>query len=1230
MSGDTRADPGGGAEAPTPARIGRYELIRRVGAGATGVVYAARARDQGELVALKALHKLDPRALFRLKNEFRSVADLHHPNLVALHELVSEGDQWFITMEYIEGVDFTAYVRGAPARLAERARLALRQLTAGLLALHAARRLHRDIKSANVLITPDDRLVLLDFGLTGDDNNDEIDATLEGDLVGTPAYMSPEQAAGSPATTASDWYAVGVMLYEALSGRLPFVGPPLRVLAAKQHEDPPPLDPHTPGVTPDLIEICRGLLQRRPERRLGGDQLLLLLSDDAAGALDREDPRPVPTSRRIIGREEQLAALDAAFIAAAAAPILLDLHGPAGIGKSALVDHFLASITASGAGLALSGRCYERESVPYKAFDHLLDALSNHLRGLSDADAAALLPRDIHALARVFPVLDRVAVIRESARRSFTAPDPQELRRRAFRGLRELLARIADRHRLVLVLGDIQWGDEDSARLLQGLLAPPDPPALLVIGVYRSDEAVSSPMLNELRRLLQQPELRIDRRELALGPLSHAESQRLALHLLGQRGDPADAEAIARESAGSPLFIEELVWQLQSADHPASTPRISLDAVVRARARHLSPGARRLLDLLAIAGRPLPRNLALRAAEIGEGAHAAIAQLTAAHLIRGRGRADDASLECAHERLRAAIIAALPTEARQAQHRTLAAVMLAGGWDEPEELAQHYFAADERERAAYFAALAAERAAAALAFNRAAELYRLSRAWLPRLGAAAQDLLIRHADALTRSGRCSEAAPLYLQAAETAAAPLAIELRRRAAEQLLVSGSTDHGLKILRPLLASVGLSLPSTSQRAALAIAARTAHLRLRGAAFAARSAADCDPRDLQQIDVCWSASRCLCFLDPAGGHALALKGLLLALNLGEPTRVARGLATVGMMMLAERGERSVVRGANLLREAEAIAERLADSYLIGLVHTIDGLGQISLGRWHAALTRIDRGDQLLHDHGAGIAWESSVAQRGTMRALLALGRLRELRARAQAWRREAEDAGDRHGEIWAILFWSYAQLTAGDPRGARDSARAAIERWTDEGFHFQHLLALAVEVYADLYEDRPLAAWTRLSRAWPAIERSRLLGWSSLAIFAVQLRSSAALAAASASPGHARELLQIAEEAADALRDHSVERSDGRATASAIRACVAAINGNRRRALDHLSDALAAYEAAEMSVHAACVRRRRGECSDDRAEIAAADAIMRREGVADPRKLARIFLPGFADEPV
>ena len=227
----------------------RFTVLRRLGAGGMGVVYAVHDGVRDEAVALKTLLRARPADVSRLKREFRSLSDIAHPNLVCLYELVVEPEHCFFTMELVDGVSVSEYVRapvadagttGAEGQRADPGlvRNVLRQLVAGLSALHGKGKLHRDIKPSNIMVRRDGRVVILDFGLM----SDALPGTAVADdrMAGTPAYLAPEQHAGADPSEASDWYAVGVTLYEALTGRLPFDGSWHELRSRKSHSDPPP------------------------------------------------------------------------------------------------------------------------------------------------------------------------------------------------------------------------------------------------------------------------------------------------------------------------------------------------------------------------------------------------------------------------------------------------------------------------------------------------------------------------------------------------------------------------------------------------------------------------------------------------------------------------------------------------------------------------------------------------------------------------------------------------------------------------------------------------------------------------------------------------------------------------------------------------------------------------------------------------------------------------------
>ncbi|MCA9686800.1 MAG: serine/threonine-protein kinase PknK, partial [Myxococcales bacterium] len=474
LGGSPQAEAGG-----EPERAGGsdFELLDRLGAGSMGVVYLARDRNTGQRVALKTLHKLVPAALLRLKNEFRRVADLSHPNLVGLYELRSSGEHWYFTMEYIEGRSFHALLdarrsgggaahtrvgdsltgslasatsgsasasvsasgslvgaatgsvsvsagtlaSGATETLeapsvgaedpesedpdswspkplleADEIRSLFVDLIRGVSALHGVGMLHCDIKPANVMVAAD-RARLLDFGLVVPRVGEQGESL---SLSGTPAYMAPEQAAGMAPSEASDWYAIGTMLYEVLGGRRPFLGSTMSILAAKLERDAPPLPEHVQRQSPALARLATALLTRDAEQRPKPAEIFAAfgVEPDGAGTLGQ---------RGLVGRDDELAALHAALDACAGRrPVVVELHGRSGTGKSALTDRFLDEASRRADTIVLRGRCYERESVPYKAFDAVVDALTRYLRRLPRVDAAGLMPRDIHELARVFPVLE--------------------------------------------------------------------------------------------------------------------------------------------------------------------------------------------------------------------------------------------------------------------------------------------------------------------------------------------------------------------------------------------------------------------------------------------------------------------------------------------------------------------------------------------------------------------------------------------------------------------------------------------------------------------------------------------------------------------------------------------------------------------------------------------------------------------------------------------------------
>ena len=1210
----------------------RYRIRRTLGIGGMGVVYEAWDNQRGIPVALKTLRKVDPGALMRFKREFRAIADVSHPNLVALYELVAEGEPFF-TMELVEGADFLRWIGHAtwpgadtqtgapdapesssidvaeeaavvpPKQLTERPRAvapedstpdpaefrrppedttrprtfgrkvrlgdpdgtridharlrhALKQLCDGVAALHGLGLLHRDIKPSNVLVTAEGRLVLLDLGLVTMMAPSE--ASVERYVAGTGAYMSPEQASARKLTEASDWYSVGVMLYEALTGVRPFRGNFEEVVRAKQLSEPPPPSRVRPAVPADLDALCTDLLRLRPQQRPSEEEILRRVGSPrrprGLADAERAGTRGGPV---FVGRGKELGWLQGAFKTAAAGHgMTVHLHGDSGMGKSALLRRFADDVTRDASAVVLGGRCYERESMPYKAIDSVIDSLSRFLRSLSPERVDAVLPRDVHALARVFPVLRQVEAIALAPGRAVDGPDPQQLRQRAFDALREFLSRIADRHPLVVAIDDLQWGDLDSVQLLLALTRPPDAPALLLVVSYRSTE-MSTPHLVALRKAqglaLEGDGLAMKRHQavgpvldLQMEPLSAEEAVRLAGELVGSEGAER-VRAVAAESRGSPFFVQELAryllekrtredepsagdsgWLERAADTAAldlatsdwaregvaEGVRLRLDEVMQERLGRLSEDARALLETVAVAGRPLPRALARRAASLPGTETTAVLALRQAHLVRSRGTGEDSAIEPYHDRIREAVLASLPNYQLRERHLRLALALEGSRQADPEALTEHFCGAGHLERAGEYAEQAAEQAGEALAFDRASMLYRLAiRLRPPPTPMDARRLMGGLATVLANAGRSAEAAEAYREAAEATTGAEALELRRLVADHLLRAGHFDEGIAALRLVLSEVGMRLPDGPRAALVALLARRARLRLRGLAWTSTEEAELPARDRFAIDLCWSVAAGLAMADPIRGSDFQTRSLLLALNAGEPKRVARALAMEGAYLAAVGGNKGAKERAHgLIEDSLALAESLGLPEGVAFARTSKGVAYFEEGRWSEARAELQRAEELLVDRCTGVAWELATTRHFLCLVFEMMGDLAEFARRVPEYVRDAEERGDR---FTATSFrngnLNLAWLVMNDVEGARRAHAEAMAPWYGTSdYLLQHYEGLYAQVAIDLYVGDGGSAWLRIEDAWPALRKSGLLNIQQLKLEVLFLKGRAAILAA------------------------------------------------------------------------------------------------------------------------
>jgi tetratricopeptide (TPR) repeat protein len=792
---------------------GRYQLQRLLGEGGQKLVYLARDSrlDREVVIALLKTEKLDPKSVARLWREAKTLAKLgSHPNIVAVFDIGEEEGRPYIVSEYVQGGSVEDLLKNAnqtPLSV-ERAVLLSQQVCQALLYAHSRGIVHRDLKPGNVLLSESGLAKLCDFGLAVGLNVPKI--TIEGEMVGTVAYMSPEQALGIQTEPRSDLYSLGAMLYEMVTGRPPFLGDNLLGILT-QHIDTTPVAPSfvNSAIPAALENLILRLLAKAPEDRLESAAVLKELHSITGGS---EKPARVTGYNRslarlaggvFVGRDQELHQLRAALRdAISTRGRLLLLVGEAGSGKTRLAEQ-LSTYAKINDAQVLIGRCYEGQGVP--AFWPWVQMVRAYIQGRKAPHLNSVMGPGAADIAQIVSeVRERLPDLPVP-----TSLEPSQARFRLFDSMTSFLKNAAKLRALVLILDDLHWSDAPSLMLLQFLAREMQETRLLVIGTYRDTElGRHHPLAQTLAELARHS---LTSRINVLG-LPEIQVSRFIELTAGVSPSRTLVDAVYRGTEGNPFFVNEVVkllveeGRLKQRGSGESSVRIPLPQGVREvigrRLDHLSAACNRALTVASVIGREFDLQVleALRDVSNDELVEL-LDEAVAAKVLSETESVGHYSF--VHTLIRETLYQELGAARRVRMHRRIGEVLENLYCKNPErhsaELAYHFVqaaGAGDLDKAIRYSVLAAERANALLAYEESAGHYEQALNTLAlRAGPSEQrqcDLLIGLADAQTKAGNVAKGWETFQHAANIARKLGAPEQFARSA---LGSGSWAMGVR---------------------------------------------------------------------------------------------------------------------------------------------------------------------------------------------------------------------------------------------------------------------------------------------------------------------------------------------------------------------------------------------------------------------------------------------------
>ena len=597
----------------------RYEIIEELGKGGMGKVYKAIDKEINEEVALKFLKPEiaeDKRIIERFRNELKFARRIAHKNVCKMYHLAIEEKTLYITMEYVPGVSLKEFIQNSGRLPKDEAIDIALQICRGLAEAHELGVVHRDLKPQNIMIDAKGHVKIMDFGIARSSMAKGVTQT--GMIIGTPDYMSPEQAEGREADQRSDIYSLGVMLYEMVTGEVPFGGDSALSIAIKHKTERAP-DPRTLNekVSESMSAVILKCMEKESEQRYQSAEELLAelnkLKEDmpteavlpkpqTPSFLVEAEEKPVETERPVfVGREQELSFL-AKYLdtALSGKGQVVFVKGEAGNGKTALIQEFSRwSQEAHPDLIAVSGKCNAHTGIgdPYLPFIEIFSLLTGDVEAkwaagtmtkehalrlwdLVPLSAQAILdkgPDMINTFIQGPGLVSRCDASTSSGanwvlslkkfveRKAALPPDSTLQQSNLFEQYTRVLESLARERPLFLFLDDLQWVDAGSASLLFHLGRRIAGSRILIAGAFRPSEVDEGragerhplePVLHEFKRDFGAVEVDVGRTEgrQFIDALLDSEQNQLGTEF---------RDTLFKQTRGHPLFTVELLRDMQ-------------------------------------------------------------------------------------------------------------------------------------------------------------------------------------------------------------------------------------------------------------------------------------------------------------------------------------------------------------------------------------------------------------------------------------------------------------------------------------------------------------------------------------------------------------------------------------------------------------------------------------------------------------------------------------------